>query len=81
MQIQLPDDIAAELSAAANAIGDDPQHFALGVLRQSLDRQRRLGVAIEPIADAFGASGLSEEEAVDLFEAEKHAMRQDRDPT
>ena len=31
-----------------------------------------------PVREAFNASGLTEDEAVELFEAEKHAQRRER---
>ena len=31
-----------------------------------------------PVREAFEASGLSEDEAVEIFEAEKHSLRQER---
>jgi len=72
MHLDLPDDIAADLSRAAAQAGSDPQQFAIGAIRDTLERRRRAAEALQPVRDAFAASGLTEDEA---FEAEKHAMR------
>ncbi len=39
---------------------------------------QRLEELLRPTREAFRASGMTEDEAVELFEAEKHLMRQER---
>jgi predicted DNA-binding antitoxin AbrB/MazE fold protein len=42
------------------------------------EAREKLEGLLLPVREAFEASGLSEDEAVELFEAEKHALRRER---
>ena len=78
MDLHIPDDLAAELLKRAEAGGDDPEKFAIRAIEQSLADHQSLSALLAPVREAFRASGMDEDEAVDLFEAEKHAMRAER---
>ncbi len=68
--LSLPDKVRVKLTvdAAPTAESDD----VLANQNVALDELLR------PVREAFAASGLSEDEAAELFEAEKHALRQAR---
>ena len=78
MQVQLPDDLANQLVVVALATGGDPEQIAVAAIRRELDSANKLDDVLAPAREAFLASGLSEDEAVELFEAEKHALRLER---
>jgi hypothetical protein len=75
LTIEIPDDLASELRQQAAERGAPPEEVALTVLRRTLAADRRLNESLAPIREAFEQSGMTEDEAVELFEAEKHAMR------
>jgi len=47
-------------------------------IRRNLLAAAKLTEALAPIREAFQKSQLSEDEAVELFEAEKHAWRREQ---
>jgi hypothetical protein len=66
------------VARVAKSQGKSPEAVVLEAVANQLDPMARLNVALAPIRKAFQESGLSEDEAVELFEAEKHAMRRER---
>lgn len=78
MQLQIPDELAKELAKRAASLGSAPEELAVAAIRRQLDADDQLEQALAPIHDAFDSSGLTEQDAVELFEAEKHAMRRER---
>ncbi len=78
MDLHIPDDLAAELHKKAAASGSDPAELAVLAIRRTISSDRRLEDLLQPTREAFRSSGMTEDQAVDLFEAEKHAMRQER---
>lgn len=78
LQLNLPPDLIAQLEARAAATGSAPETLALEAIRCQIVADEALDRALAPIRQAFAESGMTEEEAVDLFEAEKHALRIER---
>lgn len=78
MRVEIPDDVAKEVLETAQATGSDPDTVAVAAIRRGLEAREKLEELLRPAREAFEASGLSEDEAVELFEAEKHALRQAR---
>lgn len=74
----IPDPLAQQLAAVATAASTTPEKVALAAIERDLAEQRRLNESLAPIHAAFGATGLTEDEAVALFEAEKHELRSER---
>ena len=75
MHLEIPDDLARDLAEQAAHTGAKPEQLALSALRRSLAEEKRLAESLAPIREAFEQSGMTEDEVVELFEAEKHAMR------
>lgn len=75
MTLHIPDDLARVLADRASAAGQDMEAFAVSQLRASLSKQQSLEETLRPTREAFEQSGMTEDEAVELFEEEKHAMR------
>lgn len=78
LSVTIPDDLAEELARAADAAGKTPAEITVAAIRRELLLTTRCEQALAPIRQAFRASGLTEDEAVDLFEAEKHSLRRER---
>ena len=78
IQIDIPEPLAEKVRSAAKAQGKSPEAFVLETMAEQMDPLGRLNTSLAPIRQAFAESGLSEDEAVDLFEAEKHALRTER---
>ena len=78
LSLTIPDELAEELARTAEAVGKTPQELAVSAIRRNLLATARLNETLAPVREAFQKSGLSEDEAVELFEAEKHALRRER---
>ncbi len=78
LMIEVPDDLAAQLQERAAAIGSIPEKVAIIAIEQQLRANDLLEKSLAPVRQAFRESGMTEDEAVELFEAEKHAMRRER---
>jgi predicted transcriptional regulator len=76
--IEIPDELAVQLEEHAAATGSVPEKVAIGAIQRQLHADELLERSLAPIRQAFAESGMTEEEAVELFEAEKHAMRRER---
>lgn len=81
IRVEIPDPLAEKVARAAQSQGKSPEAIVIEAVATRLDPLARLNVALQPIRQAFQESGLSEDEAVELFEAEKHAMRQEQEAT
>ncbi|TWT73637.1 hypothetical protein Pla123a_35250 [Posidoniimonas polymericola] len=80
MTLHIPDDLAKQLADQASAAGVDYEAFVVSQLRASVSQakasqQADLNEVLSPVREAFEQSGMTEDEAVELFEQEKHAMR------
>ena len=75
IQLEIPDSLAIGLVRLSESSGQTPEEVALSAIKKRVEPLSTLNTCLEPIRKAFKASGLSEDEAVELFEAEKHSMR------
>lgn len=78
MDIHLPDELATELKKRAKTSGTGAEEFAIEAIRRTLENEQRLEELLTPTREAFSSSGMTEDEAVELFEAEKHKLRDER---
>lgn len=78
IRVQIPEPLAEKVTQAAKSQGKPPEDVVLEAVAKRLGPLGRLNAALAPIREAFQKSGLAEDEAVELFEAEKHAMRRER---
>jgi hypothetical protein len=78
LSVTIPDDLADQLVRTAHATGKTPEEVAVVAIRRNLLVSAKINDALAPIREAFQDSGLTEDEAVELFEAEKHALRQEQ---
>ena len=75
MDLHISDDLAAELQRKAAASEIDPAELAVLAIRRTISSDRRLEELLQPAREAFRSSGMTEDQAVDLFEAEKHTIQ------
>jgi hypothetical protein len=78
IRVEIPEPLAEKVARAAKTEGKSPEDVVLEAVAKRVDPLSRLNAALSPIRKAFEDSGLTEDEAVELFEAEKHAMRAER---
>ena len=81
LNVTLSDDVAERLVAAAKATAGTPEQFAAAAIERNLaawEAWERAEKSLAPVRAAFEASGMSEDEANELFEAEKQAWRAER---
>lgn len=78
MHVEIPDDLAHELAERAKLAGSDPERLAVTAIRQGLHVDEHIIRLLAPVRIAFDSSGMTEDEAVELFEKEKHEMRRER---
>lgn len=78
IHVEIPDRIAPGLEEKFTAFRSMPEVVAVETLRQQVEADAAYGQLMTPIHEAFESSGLTEDEAFELFESEKHALRRKR---
>jgi predicted transcriptional regulator len=78
LNVTLSDDVLERLAAVAKATSGTPEQFAAAAIERNLAAWERAEKSLAPVRAAFEASGMTEDEANDLFEAEKQAWRAER---
>jgi len=78
LSLSISPEAEAQLRAKAAAAGVDVETYATRYLELIAAPARSLKEISGPIAEAFGQSGMSEDQLSDFLEAEKHAMRAER---
>jgi hypothetical protein len=81
IQLTIPDPLAAKVSQAAKLQGKSPEEIVLEAIAQRLDPLARLDELMAPVRERMKELGITEDEAVEDFEREKHAMRAERQAT
>ena len=74
LTITLDDELLEEVRRQAKQRGTAAEEVAAEAVRQRYDLDRLL----RPVREAFEASGMTEEAAGDLFDAEREAMYRER---
>lgn len=77
LTLQIPPDAEARLAEKARSAGMDVPTYAEKILETEA-RRPTLREISGPIAEAFEASGMTEEELGDMLEKAKHEMRAER---
>ncbi len=75
INVTLSSELGERLEVMAKATSSTPEQFAAAAIERNLLALERLEQSLAPVYAAFEASGLTEDEANDLFEAEKQAWR------
>lgn len=78
IHVEIPEPLAEKVARAAESQGKSAETVVLEAVASQLDPLARLNAALAPIRQAFLESGISEDEAVEDFEREKHALRRER---
>lgn len=72
--ITVPKDVEARLASQAQKAGQDLATYAAGVLQVAASRSS-VEDLLRPVRESFARSGLTEDEVIDAYEVEKHALR------
>ena len=78
IHVEIPEPLAEKVTRATKSQGTSPEAVVLAAVASQLDPLARLNAALAPIRKAFQESGFTEDEAVEDFEREKHALRRER---
>lgn len=78
IQVEIPEPLAAKVQQAAERQGRTPADVVLDAVAQRLDPLARFDQLMAPVYQRMQELGVSEDEAVEDFEAEKHALRKER---
>lgn len=79
--ISLSEKVEAALRQQARHAGVPTEDLASRMLGGMIQQVQDLRAITAPVHEAFKASGMTEDEAVEVFENEKHAMRAERRKT
>jgi hypothetical protein len=77
IEIQLPNDLAEGLARLAKQSGLSEEQIALSAIRNRVSPFAELDRLMAPTYAALEAAGIDEDD-VEIFEAEKHALRRER---
>lgn len=78
IHVEIPEPLAAKVAAAAKSQGKSPEDVVLDAVAKKLDPLARLDELMAPVHGRMQTLGITEDEAVEDFEAEKHALRRER---
>lgn len=78
IHVEIPEPLAEKVARAAKSQGKSPEDVVLEAVAGRLDPFARLHKLMTPVYDRMKELGISEDEAVEDFEAEKHALRRER---
>lgn len=78
LRFTVPEHLARSLELRAAAVRSSPEQVALAAIERELSSQPSLDEVLAPVRKAYAESGMTEDESMDLLEAEKHALRRER---
>jgi hypothetical protein len=78
IEIQLPNDLAEGLARLAKQSGLSEEQIALSAIRHRVSPFADIDRLMAPTYAAMKSAGIDEDDAVEIFEAEKHALRRER---
>ena len=78
IHLVIPDPLATKVAQAAELQGKSPEDIVLEAIAKRLDPFARFDEVMAPVRARMKEQGITEDGAVDEFEREKHAMRQER---
>lgn len=78
IHIEIPEPLAAKVAQAAKKQGKSPEDVVLDAVAKRLDPFAHLHGLMTPVYERMEQQGISEDEAVEDFEREKHALRSER---
>ena len=78
IHLQLSDELAEGLARLAENSGQSPEQVALSAIRNRVASFAEIDRLMVPTYVAMKSAGIDEDNAVEMFEAEKHALRRER---
>ena len=78
IHVEIPEPLAEKVAQAAMSQGKSPEAVVLEAVVDKFDPFAKLNVLLTPVYERMKELGITEDEAVEIFEAEKHAMRREQ---
>jgi hypothetical protein len=78
IHVEIPDPLAAQVAIFATSKGKTPEDVVLDAVARQVDPLAHLREVMAPVYRRMEELGITEDEAVEDFETEKHAMRRER---
>ena len=78
IHVEIPEPLAEKVARAAKSQGKSPEDVVLEAVAKRLDPFARLDELMAPVHERMKSLGITEDEAVEDFEREKHALRKER---
>jgi hypothetical protein len=78
IHVDIPEALAAKVAIIAKATGKTPEDVVLDAVTKQVDPFAKVREMMAPVYERMEALGITEDEAVEDFEFEKHALRRER---
>jgi hypothetical protein len=78
VSLDIPEPLATRIAATARSQGKTAEAIALEAVERGMTPFAELDAAMAPVYIRMEAQGIDEDEAVEDFEREKHALRAER---
>ncbi|QDV73671.1 hypothetical protein [Botrimarina mediterranea] len=78
IHVEIPDALAAKVAEAAKSLGKSEEQVVIEAVATKVAPLDELNELLAPVRAAFAETGMTEDEAVEEFEHEKHSLRQER---
>ena len=78
IHVEIPEPLAEKVARAAKSQGKSPEDVVLEAVAKRLDPFARLDELMAPVHERMKSLGITEDEAVEDFEREKHDLRNER---
>ena len=78
ISIEIPEPLAGKVALAAKSQGKTPEEIVLIAVAKDIEPFADLQALLTPVYERIKQLGITEDEAVEDFEREKHALRNER---
>ncbi len=78
IHVEIPEPLAEKITRLAKSQGKSPTDLVLQAVAEQVDPLARVHQLMTPVYERMQELGITEDEAVADFEAEKHALRRER---
>ena len=78
IHVDIPEPLAGKIADAARSLGKTAEDIVLEAVAKRVDPLAEIHELMAPVYERMKVLGISEDEAVEDFEAMKHALRKER---
>jgi predicted DNA-binding protein len=78
IHVEIPEPLAGRVTDAATSLGRTPEEIVLEAVAKRVDPLAEIHELMAPVYERMQTLGITEDEAVEDFEAAKHALRKER---